>query len=185
MKPPLGNACAASRTPADSQPARRPRRRIGGFTLIEVLTTTSVLVIFLAAVFTGSSQLMMMLASQKQTFNANQCIQERVEQLRGTAWSQITDQTYVQNSVLNTVTVGAGFLLSPMETVTISAFPPDASTSIQLTRQNGAVTLGSGSTTMSSNSAVRVDYQVTWLTRASRQRVRQVSFIVAKGGINN
>ena len=139
----------------------------------------------LAALFTGSSRLMSLLGAQKETFTANQCIQERVEQARGASWAQITDQSYVQNTLLSTATTSAATLQGAVETLTISAYPANATSSIQVTRQNGAVALNLGNSTMSGNGAVRLDYQLAWLSQRSRQRIRQISFIVAKGGIGN
>jgi hypothetical protein len=129
-----------------------------------------------------------LLNSQKQAVAASQAIEERIEQLRGVTYSQLTTPTYLQNSVFNTDTVSQAMLPSPVETFTVNAYPPVAPTPtpIQVTRQSGSATLGPNpNTTLGSGSLIRADLQLQWQNRGGGTHTRAVSIILAKGGINN
>jgi prepilin-type N-terminal cleavage/methylation domain-containing protein len=163
--------------------ARSPT--VKAFTLVEVMVAAAVLGLLLGGVAAASGRVSGLLNSQKQAVAASQAIEERVEQLRGVTYSQITTPTYLQNSVFNTDTVSQAMLPSLVETFTVNAYPTPT-TSIQVTRQNHSATLGpSPNTTLGNGSLIRADLQLQWQNRGGGTHTRAVSIILAKGGINN
>ena len=140
----------------------------------------------MAGVFQGSARVIAMLSAQRETHVANLCLQERVEQIRGTSYPQITDPTYVQGTLMTTGTTSAAVLSAPTETLTLSAYPVAAGGNLQVRRQGGSATLVTTNATLGTAAAVRADFSLDWTSKqGSRSRSRQIIFFIAKGGINN
>lgn len=169
-------------------PAAGSLRRLASrdaFTFLEVLIGMGILVWFLAGLCVAGSRVIMLLEAQREVVAASQLIQERTEQLRSATYSQLTNATYVQTNLLNTPTNTEAMLHSLVETVTISPYPATAATPLQETRQQGAVTINSTNTALATAAVVRLDYQLSWLSQRGTTRTRQISTIVANGGINH
>lgn len=170
----------------ETSPARSTRFAAGGFTLIEVVFAAAIFAIFMAALFEGSAKVSALLTSQRETHEANLALQERVELIRGATFSQITSPTYVQNTLMSTATTSAGMLNAPIELITLSAYPTPSGSNLVVMRQNGAATLITTNSTLSSAAAVQVNYALAWTSNiASKSRNRQITLIIANGGIDN
>ena len=157
----------------------------GAFTFLEVLIGMTILVWFLASLYVAGFRVTQLLEAQREVVAASQLIQERTEQFRSTSYSQLTNAAYVQASVLNTPTNSEAVLHSLVEVLTVSAYPPASSTPIQVTRQQDVATGNSTNSALATVAAVRLDYQLSWLSQRGTTRTRQISTIVANGGINH
>ncbi len=144
----------------------------------------AILVTFLAGLFVASFQVMGLLSAQREAVAATQVLQERTEQIRGVTYAQLTDPSYLQTVLLDTPTNSTEMLNSAVEVLKISIYPPDGSAALQATRQQGVVTVNSTNSTLVNRSCVRVDVQIVWTSRGGRGRMREVSTIVSRGGIN-
>lgn len=144
----------------------------------------TLLILFFGGLSEMSGRLMGLLAAQKELVVATQAILERSEQIRGVTYAQATDTAFLQSSVFNSSPANAAMLANPVETLTVSAFPPDGSTPSRLTRQGATTTINSNNPNLTTGATVRLDLQISWQGRGGRTRTRQVSMLVAKGGIS-
>jgi Tfp pilus assembly protein PilV len=172
--------------PGDSTlPAAVGTRAAGaGFTLIEAIIGMTILVWFIAGLCLAGARVSTQLEAQREVVTASQSIQERTEAIRSTSFSDLTNATFVQSTLLSSATNSAGNLHSPVEVLTISSYPPDASPPLRATRQQATVTLNSSNPALTGAAAVRVDVQISWLSQNGHTRSRQISTLVANGGIN-
>jgi type II secretory pathway pseudopilin PulG len=164
----------------------QPKCATSGFTLIEVVCAATLLVLFVSAIFTVNQKVLASLKAQKETLTATQTFQERIEQLRCSAFSgsNIFDINWLKDNIYNASTQSIGTLASsPVETITLSIYPPDGSTSSQLTRTNGTVNIDSTNASMLSATLVRVDLQLTWTSSNGRSRLRRTSTVFGTGYI--
>ena len=162
-----------------------PKCATSGFTLIEVVCAATLLVLFVAAIFTVNQKVLASLKAQKETLTATQTFQERIEQLRCSAFSgsNIFDINWLKDNIYNADTQSIGTLVgSPVETITLSIYPPDGSASSQITRTNGTVNIDSTNASIElSATLVRVDLQLTWTSSNGRSRLRRTSTVFGKG----
>ncbi len=117
-----------------------------GFTLIEVLVTLVIAVVFGVAAFATNSQLLIKLKTQKETTAAIMLLQRRMEQLRASAWSDVATASYLKDAIIadpapnnpnltqqqiaayNASVKNAEAPLSDLtERITVSVYPPDNS----------------------------------------------------------
>jgi Tfp pilus assembly protein PilE len=91
-------------------------RSFAGFTIAEVMIAAAVCVMFGAAAFATNQRLLLALRSQKETTAATMALQWRMETfLRGTGFSNISQESYLKNQVLNvrTTTLSNGTVVDP------------------------------------------------------------------------
>jgi hypothetical protein len=155
-----------------------------GFTLVEVVCAASLLVLFVSAIFAVNERVLGSLRGQKETLAATQTFQERVEQLRSSAFSQIGDINWLQAHIYNSDTQSIGALGSPAkETVILSIYPTPDGTTSQLHRQNGTATVDSTSATVPAATLVQVELQLTWKSWNGRSRLRSTKTVFGKGNV--
>src|SRR4051794_3631076 len=102
----------------------RTLARQNGFTLVEVCTALVVCVLFGVAAFAANQRLLFALKSQKETTAATMVLQQRMEQLRATAFSNIATPAQVQASILANPTGSEAPLGNLSETITVAIYPP-------------------------------------------------------------
>lgn len=118
------------------------------FTFIENLVTITIVVLFFAALYAVNAQCLSMLNAGRGAALADMGLQDRIEQLRSCTWSQLTDATYLQSSVLNTATNTAANLGQVTESVRISGYPLAVNPPINVVRSNGAVSVVSSNASL-------------------------------------
>src|SRR6202171_455168 len=148
-----------------------------GFTLAEVICAAAILVLFVTAIFAVNQKVLASLRAQKETLAATQIFQERIEQLRYTAVSDIAgtnfaDINWLKANIYNADTQSISTLgPSAAETVVLSVYPAPVGTAAQLTRTNGTVNTDStGDPSIPSATLVRADLQLTWTSSSGRSR---------------
>ena len=152
----------------------------GGFTYIEAMVAVAVVALFFGALYALNAQCLNVLNSARQTAAAGQSLQDRIEQFRSCTWDQVTDATYIQNSILNAATTSGYNIAGSIETVTLSAYPI-ATTPTQVVRANGTASTTSTNSNLVNGDIVRIDVSLTWVAGlGARARSQSVSSIIAK-----
>jgi Tfp pilus assembly protein PilV len=153
-----------------------------GMTLVEIVVASALLVVSMGGLFQLSVQSLRLLKVQTETAKAAEAIQERVDYLRGIPWADLTKSVNYTNytysvvdpatsvstsnlwvGLLNTLPAAFSSLSSPVETVTISAYPGTGTppTPITVTNSNGTVTVSpSGGANLSAQTTVRIDIRL-------------------------
>jgi type II secretory pathway pseudopilin PulG len=138
--------------------------RTAGFTLVEVGVAMAVAALFGLAAFATNQRLLIGLRSQRETAGAVMMLQERMEALRSLRFSQITDSTYIGSNIIKGKTTSEAPLGNLIETITISAYPVDASSSNQWVRDS---THPTGYQTSSNTTLGYPNGGTQWLEKAS------------------
>lgn len=193
-----------------------------GFTLAEVIVTVLICALFAAAAFAANSRLLLSLQSQKETTAAMMLLQRRMESLRASAWRDIGTASYLQTQIIANpsptnasltpqqiadyaagIQNGEAPLNDLNETITVSAYPANASITNGVAQRNSTYPTGHVTSTISNNASetrdtvytylqgkgvtmLRVDVLVTWDgagSRANSRRSRQISSIFGIGNI--
>jgi len=151
------------------------------FTLIENLFSMAIAALCFVALYSLSSQALYHVNSGREAVAAKQSLSDRMEQIRGCSWNQITSATYLQSYVMNTATSGEGRLGNPVETMTVNSYPTPSVTAIQVARGNGAATAISTNPAIGNGDIVRVDLSLTWVAApGKRTRTQSRNTLVAR-----
>jgi Tfp pilus assembly protein PilV len=158
-----------------------------GTTLVEVMVAALVTALFFSSIFQVNAICLNYISSSKENISGIECIQDRLEQLRNTDFSTLTDTTAM--TTLLTTPPNSSFLpLKATETVTIRTFTNGAPTtpSITFNRGSGASVAPThspaGTVRFGSNTLIQVDVRYDWsATFGSRPCSEQSSTIIAAG----
>jgi prepilin-type N-terminal cleavage/methylation domain-containing protein len=157
------------------------RRTPSGFTLIENLFSVAIVALCFVALYSLSSQALYHVNSGREAVAAKQSLSDRMEQVRGCSWNQLTSASYLQNYVMNTSTRAEGRLGSPVETLTINTYPTPSLTPIQIAWSNGAATTVSTNPALANGDIIRVDLALTWIAApGKRTRSQSRNTLVAR-----
>jgi hypothetical protein len=147
----------------------------------------AIVAIFLSGVHLTNSQVLVQLGSSLESVSASRDLSSRVEQLRASTWSQVTDSAYLKDSLLSVASDAGGDLGNLVETIEVTAHLAPAGTVAPLkVRRNSNGTLkvlDEGDGTMQNQPSVRIDVTADWTGKGGRSRMRQATLIVAQGGI--
>ncbi len=159
-----------------------------GFTLVEVMVATMLVVVFFASIFELNAMCLRYIDASKECLAGMQSVQDRAEVLRNLAFSDLTTTSFVRDNVMPqpadyTAPNAPPTLFSQKatEVVKISKYPtPDGVT--QFTRSpSGHVATDSVATDLGTG-LVKVDVSVSWSTTVGgRVRTEQTSTIVSNG----
>ena len=161
--------------------------------MADVLGAMLIIGLALTGLFAANTRATVMLKSSKQAAVASKCLQQRIEQLRGYNWTEVTDAQAIQD-LYATPPLPSIELPGFSEQVTVSAFTPATSSDLTapapvapfliVTRAvNGTVALFSDAPDLIDGTAVRVDVQITWPGPQGITRMRETSVVIANGGI--
>ena len=161
-------------------------QRNGG-ALLETIIAMTIVAIFLSGLHLTNSQVMSQVRASLESVAALRDLSSRTEQVRDSTWSQITDPNYLQSTLLAVVPDSTGELGNLVETIEVKAHlaAPGTVAPITVSRlQNGTTTvLNPGGATMPDQPSVRVDLTAAWSGKGGRPRTRQMSLVVAQGGL--
>ncbi len=96
-------------------------------TLVELLVTVVVVGIFFGGIFEVSAVCFRYISASKENINAIECVQDRIEQMRGTDFTSLLDATYMS---VAPATPAASPSPSPQQRRNLTT-PPNASTLAQ------------------------------------------------------
>jgi hypothetical protein len=169
---------------------KKPRpSAVAGTSILEAVVAAALVAGFMGGLFVMSSTAIRVLQAHRETASANECLQERFEQIRSANWTQITSAQAIRDRILNTPASASGRLPNLQERITVNVYPAPspAPTPIQVMRHpDGTVTIDSQPATnsLSTSPTVRLDVQDSWQSaQGQRTRVRESSAVIALGGI--
>ena len=128
-----------------------------GTTLAELMVTAVVVGVFFASIFEVSAVCLRYISASKENVSSIECVQDRIEQIRGTDFTSLLDQTYMsvtpavppalpapsppQRRNLTVPSNASALASAATETVKISTFSGGAATtpSVTYVRASGAV----------------------------------------------
>ncbi len=151
------------------------------FTFIENLVAITLVVLFFAALYAVNAQCLSMLNAGRGAVLADMCLQDRVEQLRTCAWSQLTDASYLQSSVFDTAPSSTANLGQVTESVRITAYPGGREPAHQRDAEQRRRHVVSSNAAIVNRDLVQVDAIVTWkVGTGGRTRTQATTTLIAK-----
>ena len=166
------------------------RSSIAAFTLVETLIAVAIGMIALGGATAINSQQLRLVKATREASAASHSLQERIEQVRTATWPQITDATYVSQTLFGSLPRSIAPLENYSETITLKVWPerppsdPGPVLSVAKTPKLPAQILSSGAGIADAR-LVKVDVQVRWGGRnGNRRHLRELSTILSNGGIS-
>lgn len=194
--PTMPDLPATHRPPDVFRRLRRGNRAArAGFTILEAGVAGAIVTLFLASLFALNSDMMHLLRAAAEAANASQDLQQRVEQVRLSNWTQLTDPTWVEGNLLNLKTDASVNLPGLTETLTVTPYTSPSSTPAASPPPPFTVTRNSDSTlvvnpagyayssVLAQQEMVRIDLSVTWPS-LYRTRTRSLTTLVSQWGIS-
>jgi hypothetical protein len=159
-----------------------------GATILEIVVSIAVVVLFFSGVFLMDSRVLGLLRGSLESTASSRTLHDRAELLRGSTWTQVTDAAFHSGTLFATGPACAGALGNLTETVSVTAYlaAPGTVTPIQVTRNAaGTITTNSaGDPDLVDEPSVRVDLTTSWTAKGGRPRMRQLSLFFGEGGIS-
>lgn len=154
--------------------------------MLEVVIAAGLLAVFLSGVFAMNSRGLQQIKSNKETAIVLHSMQQRMEQIRGANWSQVTDAQQIKDAILTTPTAASDDVAQFAEDITVSAYPNGAVVPpLRVSRlANGTVTVVSASPDMINQASVLVYLRSTWNgTPRGKLRALEAKTIVGSDGV--
>jgi len=161
-----------------------------GFTIAEAVIAVAISAMALGGAMLLNAHQLKLVKSTRQSNAASFALQDRVEQLRLTAWKNLADTDWLKDHVFNSSPSCSAFLGNYKETLRLSQWPPAAEggTVIQTLEVTNSATEGfqvkSDGSAMKSQNQGRVDFIVNWTGADSRPRERSIATVISNGGIS-
>ena len=164
---------------------RHPRaEQLPAFALVECTIATAISALFLGSLFLMNSFAMDTIQMARQSACASQVLQQRIESMRIANWHQVTDANWLLTNLMSADAPGASQLKAMSETLMLVPYGSSTGGNTQLTRANGAASIGSNNTALLAENAVKVIWTVTYTASPNDRTItRQVVAILAKGGV--
>ena len=154
---------------------------------METIIAMTIVAIFLSGLHLTNSQVMSQVRASLESVAALRDLSGRTEQVRSATWTEITDPNFLRTTLLSTAPDSGPELGGLVENIDVIAHlaSPGTVDPIVVTRQaNGTATVvNAGGSAMGTQPSVRVNLTAAWTGKGGRQRTRQVSLIVAQGGL--
>jgi type II secretory pathway pseudopilin PulG len=165
----------------DAARATEMRRRAMAFTLAEVIVAVTVGLLALGIFYTSASKAIQLVRSGKQTADASQLLQMRLETIRLTSpWANITTAAGLQ-SIITTAAPSAANFPGVTETYLVTPYPSGTG-SLTVTRSPSG-TMSSRGSDLSAQKCVQVEATLTWKGINSASKQCQLVTILTKGGL--
>lgn len=185
-----GNFGSVVPTKTDLNEVSPRRHDCKGGTLAELIISMGICSFGFAGLSAVSLHCSRALAVQRETVAANQLVQERLEHVRAGGWSQVTDVNAVRDRILGATCSNVDALPCARERITVTPYPAVSPAPSPLCVERAAdgsintVSEPPAGFSLRKTTGVRVDVHVEWIShQAPRVRVREVSTVVALGGI--
>ena len=169
-------------------PAARPRRAAGGFTLVEVMVALGIVAVGFLGAFAMVLQGGKMVSAAEEDALVGSGLEQRMDQVRTLAWPELTDGTGVTGKVWTARPAAVSGITVTQETITISAYDVGTAKTLQGTwagTSSPSITFTAGTVDLSTASAVKVVATLTWTgRRSSRSQTRSLVTVLSRGGIS-
>jgi Tfp pilus assembly protein PilV len=163
---------------------KRANPSLAGVTLVETMMAAALVAVAFISIFEINGICLRFIKSSKNNVAALQGVQDRLEQLRNLAFTDLTTASYVQG-LMATPANGSEFLArSPTEVVTLSAYPtPNANnTQITLVAGDSSASINSTDSNLANAKLVKINVTYTWTEAlGGRARSEQSETIIAAG----
>ena len=158
----------------------RKTRAMAGFAFAETMVAAAVAVIALGGFYASTQQAGRVLRMGKEVVSASEMLQQRIEALRyAPPWSNVTTASGIASVVASPTGASANFS-NVTESYTVSGYPSGGV--LTVTRSPGGTFTNNG-VDLSSATCVKLTVQARWTGIGNLQRSRQLSTIIAKGGL--
>jgi hypothetical protein len=155
------------------------------FTFAELCIAIAVAVLFGLAVFGTNSRLLLALKTQKESTAATMVLQQRMESLRASSFSQLATKDYIKN-IFSAPTGSEGPLGSLNEQVAVGVYGTPSVNPIILLRNpqhSSDPQELSNNDNLANYNLLQVDLLLQWSSSNGRTRTRQLSAVFGKGNI--
>ena len=151
-----------------------------GISLVETMVAAGVTIAALIGFSTSAQQASVIGRSGKAFASATEMLQERIESFRYTpTWSNVTTATGIASIAASPSAIASNFS-NVTETFTLQPYPT-GSQLVVIRSPNG--TFSNNGVTLPTTTCVKLTIAATWTAVGQTQRSRQLSTIIAKGGI--
>lgn len=157
-----------------------PHTARSGISLVENMVAVAIVAVIFSGLFVLSSHCMNITNSGRQAAQASLGIADRMSTLRNSTWAQLTNSSYLQNSVLNTPTSGSSKLNTVTETITINTYPTPLSPAISVIRSPSSSSVSTTNSSIANGNMARVDILLSWSGPGGRTRVQSTTTIIAR-----
>jgi hypothetical protein len=162
------------------KPLFRRRRSEAGISLVETLVAVGVTVAGIAGLSSSAQQATVIARSGKAFAAGSQMLQERIERFRQvTNWSNVTTASGIAALTASSSAVASTF---PNVTETFTVQPYPSGTALVVTRSPSG-TFSNNGATLPTTTLVKLTITATWTAAGNVQNSRQLSTIIAKGGL--
>lgn len=159
----------------------KKKRARSGFAIADCLVAAAVVVTALGGIYASTQHAGRVLRMGKEVAQASELLQERVESLRyAPPWTNITTAAGISSVVSSPAAIASNLSSTITETYTVSAYP--SGNTLVVTRSPSGSFTNNG-VNLSKVNCVKVTVSATWIGIGNVQRSRQLSTIIAKGGI--
>jgi prepilin-type N-terminal cleavage/methylation domain-containing protein len=185
----LDDSCLAphNRSSPDQPQRRWDHACNAGFTLLEVVVATAVVVVGFLGMFATVLQGGKMVSGAEEDALVARGLEQRIDQLRLLEWDELTDGTGVLTKVWTARPEAMAGIAVSQETLTISPCDVPGTQTLQATwngTSSPTKTFTAG-TSLSGASAVKVVATLTWTGRRSKQaRTGSLVTVISRGGIS-
>ena len=156
------------------------RSATAGFAIAEAMVAAGIAVIALGGFYASAQQAGRVLRMGKEIASASELLQERIEALRyAPPWSNVTTAFGIA-AVTGPATGASANFPNVTETYTVSGYPSGGT--LIVTRSPSGTFTNNG-VDLSASVCVKVTVSASWTGVGNRPRSRQLSTIIAKGGI--
>ncbi len=137
-----------------------------------------------------NTQQLRLVKATREASAASHSLQERIEQIRTATWRQITDSTYLSQTLFASLPRSIAPLENYRETITLKVWPerspssPGPILSVTKTPKSAAQVLNAGAG-IGDERLLKVDVQMSWGgSNGNRPHLRELSTIISNGGIS-
>jgi hypothetical protein len=177
----ISSGCVCIAQQSENGGMKLSRFKDSGFTLSETMIGMAVAMVGLLGLFASSTQAVRIIHTGKQTASASQMLQQRLESFRhARPWSNATTFDGVAR-VVTDATISAVTFPNAIETFKFEPYPEGGVAMVITRTPQGNLTCTGPD--LSSYGCVKLTATVTWTGYGRLERTRQLSTILAKGGL--
>ena len=159
--------------------------KLKAFTLVEVVIALTIMTIAFGGIFLINGHILQYVKSTRYAYSSSASIQERIEAMRVSNWKNMTNSSWLKNTLLNKKTKSSAGLGRITETVKVSPYPANSSdVPIIVERSNSGLVSIISNGSIGTARLARVDLTIKWFGFDGRQRTKQASSIISNSGIS-
>ncbi len=163
-----------------------PAQTGSAFSLPETIIALAIGALAISGAMAVNSHQLRLVKATREASAASHSMQERLEQVRTATWSQITDPTYVSETLFSSLPRSIAPLDRYREMITISAWPEGSGPVLCVEKApKQSARIVSAGVGIAGQHLLKVDFQIRWGGgEGKRERRRELSTIISNGGIS-